>query len=328
LEQVDLLDASAVKKAVRGVRHVFHLAYGKDGDSRRDVTVDGTRNVVEAAIEEGCDSIVILSTAYVFGRPCGMVTEQSSYQPAGGEYGKFKAEMERWCLNRARGSGSTRIVVLNPTCVYGPWGATYSELPAKLARGGAFGWLEGGDGNANYNFVSNLIDAILLASASREAHGERFLINDGVVTWREFLEPLVTPWQQDIPSFTKDDLSRMERDGRLSVQKAIRKLLADPGVRAIFRQTAAGVAVTSIARRYLPTLIPGAAPNGSSASSGDAAMAAPHPPAWLADLFGNSSTVYSSEKAHRILGWHPKVDLQEGQRRTRDHLNYLFSLPR
>jgi nucleoside-diphosphate-sugar epimerase len=235
--------------------------------------------------------------------------------------------MERWCLNRAKSSGSTRIVVLNPTCVYGPWGATYSELPAKLARGGAFGWLEGGNGNANYNFVSNLIDAILLASTCREAHGERFLINDGVVTWREFLEPLVTLWQQDIPSYTKDDLTRMEGDGRLSVRKAVRKLLTDPSVRAIFRQTAAGAAVTSIARRYLPGLIPSAARNGSSASSGDATMPAPHPPAWLADLFGNSSTVYSSEKAQRILGWHPKVDLREGQHRTRNHLAYLFCLP-
>ena len=33
-------------------------------------------------------------------------------------------------------AGRTRIVVLNPTCVYGPAGPTYTELPAALARAG------------------------------------------------------------------------------------------------------------------------------------------------------------------------------------------------
>src|SRR5262249_49342385 len=135
LEVVDLLDAGAVRQSMRGVKRVFHLAYGRDGAGRREVTVEGTKNVVNAAIEEGCESVVVVRTAYVFGRPAGIVDETKPYQPDGGEYGASKAEMERWCLARARSSGLTRLVVLNPSCVYGPWGGAYSELPASLARG-------------------------------------------------------------------------------------------------------------------------------------------------------------------------------------------------
>src|SRR5262249_11141324 len=69
MPRLDLLDPPAVRRVLRGIRHVFHLAYGRDGDDPRKITVDGTRNVVDAAIAEGCESVVVLSTAYVFGRP-------------------------------------------------------------------------------------------------------------------------------------------------------------------------------------------------------------------------------------------------------------------
>jgi nucleoside-diphosphate-sugar epimerase/predicted dehydrogenase len=330
LELVDLLDARSVRQAMRGVRRVFHLAYGRDGAARREVTVEGTKNVVNAAIEEGCESVVILSTAYVFGRPAGIVDETRPYQPDGGEYGASKAEMERWCLARARSSGPTRLVVLNPSCVYGPWGGAYSELPASLARGQAFCWIESGIGSANYNFVGNLVDAILLASEKPEAHGQRFLINDGVTTWREFLGPFVEPWQKEILSYTKQDLLELELETRDGVLKAMRKLSASPDVRRIVKRTAVGAAAVALANRYFPSAIPRGAPGGASGNNGLAKRASettapPQPPCWLADLYGNSSTAYSSEKAKSILGWRPAIDLAEGQRRTVEHLDYLHS---
>src|SRR5262249_31586031 len=119
IPRLDLLDAAAVRQAVRGSVRVFHLAYGRDGDRAARVTTEGTRNVVEAAIAEGCESVVVLSTMYVFGRPetDALVDETWPYAPVGGEYGASKAAMERWCLARARSSGRTRVVVLNPSCV-------------------------------------------------------------------------------------------------------------------------------------------------------------------------------------------------------------------
>ena len=48
---------------------------------------------------------------------------------------------------------------LLPSCVYGPGGTTFTELPAKLASEGSFAWISDGQGIANYVFVDNLIDA-------------------------------------------------------------------------------------------------------------------------------------------------------------------------
>src|SRR5205823_4615126 len=62
MSRCDLLNAKAVKESVDGAKFVFHLAYGRDGPNQERFTVDSTRNVVEAAIEQDVESVIILST--------------------------------------------------------------------------------------------------------------------------------------------------------------------------------------------------------------------------------------------------------------------------
>ena len=121
-----------MREAVKGVRTVYHLAVDGGSPDARRVTIEGTRNVVEAAIEAGAECVVVLSTMYVFGFPetDEPVDETAPYRPYGGVYARSKAVMERWCLRRAATSGATRIVVLNPSCVFGPGGgAAYATTP-------------------------------------------------------------------------------------------------------------------------------------------------------------------------------------------------------
>src|SRR5262249_28411855 len=63
----NLLNMSSVRAAAAGARIVYHLAYGNDGKNPGRITIDGTKNVVEAAIQAGADCVVVLSTMYVFG---------------------------------------------------------------------------------------------------------------------------------------------------------------------------------------------------------------------------------------------------------------------
>jgi nucleoside-diphosphate-sugar epimerase len=319
MQTTDLLDGDAVRQAVRGKRYVFHLAYGRDGERRRDTTVQGTRNVVNAAIAEGCEAVVVVSTAYVFGWPASTVDESAPYQPTGGEYGKSKAEMERWCLRMARTSGRTRIVVLNPSCVYGPRGATYSELPVTLARAGGFCWVDGGTGMANYTFVSNVIDAMLLGAVNPNAHGERFIINDGTTTWRSFLAPILEPWLSSIPSLAPEELMRLERERRPGLGKTLRSLGGSAELRGILRKTSFGAAAGKFVRRVAPAAL-NRRQTGPGLPTAEAAEVPGTPPSWLADLFPNHATRFSSEKAERILGWRPRVELDEGQRIVIEHL--------
>src|SRR5581483_10992994 len=62
----DLLDIKSVRSAVAGSRVVYHLAYGTDPRTAAQVTIEGTKNVVEASIAAGAECVVILSTMYVF----------------------------------------------------------------------------------------------------------------------------------------------------------------------------------------------------------------------------------------------------------------------
>jgi nucleoside-diphosphate-sugar epimerase/predicted dehydrogenase len=313
LVNADLLDFNAVRKAMEGQTHVFHLAYGRDGANAEAITIQGTENVVNAAIEAGCEAVVVLSTINVIGWPSGDTDESAPYRPAGGTYGLTKAAMEKWCLKRARESGKTRIVVLLPSCVYGPGGKTFTELPAELASQGAFGWISGGAGIANYVFIDNLIDAIFLAASKPEAHGRRFIVNDGWTSWREFLNPIVKPWEKTIASYESGELARLDGKSR---RGALKRALKAAGSSAEFRHQLKQTPLGSIARALAPKSVLKAGTATAPENGTKAAL----PPAWLEDLFGNCRTRFSSARAQSELGWVPRTSLEEGQRISVEHL--------
>jgi nucleoside-diphosphate-sugar epimerase/predicted dehydrogenase len=324
LVAADLLDFEAVRKAVEGKRYIFHLAYGRDGPDARAITLRGTENVVNAAIAARCEAVVILSTINVLGWPEGEVDESAPYRPAGGAYGQTKARMERWCLRRAQDAdaGNTRIVVLLPSCVYGPNGPTFTELPAKLAREDNFAWIAEGQGIANYVFIDNLIDAIFLAASSPRAHGQRFIINDGWTSWRDFLNPIVSPWNSKIHNYAPGELvQKNARSRRGALKRAFRAAISNADVRRELKQTMLGllgrrlIAGTRLAPR--PVTEVKVSPTTSNA-----------PPEWVEDLFGAYKTRFSCAKARSVLGWMPRVPLQEGQHLSVEYLREIGLHPR
>ncbi len=305
---VDLLDRPAVAHAVAGIRQVFHLAYGRDGANAARVTIEGTKNLVEAGIAAGVDVIVILSTMYVFGFPVGPapVDESFPYRPYGGEYGASKAAMERWCLARARSSGKTRIVVLNPACVFGPGGGAYTVLPVELAQQRQFCWVDGGKGLCNFTYVENVVDAILAAATVEAAHGERFIISDGAMSWREFLTPLLMPLQTEIADYSMAALTRLARDvPPFRVRDLVSAALSAGEVRDVIKRN--GLARRIIASIPRDHALRRPRVNGSSIITMPNGKASA-PPQWLAELYGPSTTVFSSEKAKALLNWSPSVN--------------------
>jgi nucleoside-diphosphate-sugar epimerase len=298
MPRVDLLDRGRVREALRGARFVFHLAYGRDGWGSSRVTIEGTKNVVRAAIENGAESVVILSSIYVFGRPDapGPVDESYPYRPIGA-YGRGKAEMERWCLRAAKNS-KTRIAVLNPSCVYGPGGTTYVRLPLHLAKEGKFCWVEGGTGAANYIYIDNLIDAMLNASAAPGAHGRRLIVTDGHCDWKEFLEPFLGAHAGRIPSCGFRELSA-RRDRGDSFREWAKDLPFASALRPAWKF------LRGAPRASLPEIPKAAAPEPL-----------PQPAWWLAGLFHPARTAFTAKKAAEVLDWRPRVDLKEGQKRT------------
>ena len=319
LPRVDLAQREQVRATVQGARWVFHLAYGQtDADAQR-ITVDATRVLIEEAVAAKVEAVVVLSTMGVFGHPDTEepVDETWPYAPAYGNYGLTKATMERWCLDPSTNLGTTRLVVLNPSCVYGPRGKTYTRMPAEFAKEGRFAWVAGGSGVANFTYVDNLVDAMLLVATTPQAHQQRYLVNDGSCTWRELLTPLLGDWAFKVPDLPPEGL----RNGETLpvVPSTLRQMAGHLAgdvkfLELVNQHSFLGPVKREVVKRFRSRMeVLRAGPPELPAEPPTSVR--PHPPEWLAEVFGPTRTRFSSAKLQQ-LGWRSRVSLAEGQCRS------------
>ncbi|NND32111.1 MAG: NAD-dependent epimerase/dehydratase family protein, partial [Saprospiraceae bacterium] len=85
----DITDSKSLKRAVKGCDQIFHLAafagiWTRNPQLYYQVNVEGTRNLLSLAIEEGVRKVVLTSTAGVMGPVVNQgvpVNEQTVYKP-------------------------------------------------------------------------------------------------------------------------------------------------------------------------------------------------------------------------------------------------------
>jgi predicted dehydrogenase/nucleoside-diphosphate-sugar epimerase len=189
--QVDLRDRDQVRAAMRDCDAVVHCAVGTDYWSSRavaDVTVGGTRNVVDAALRAGVKRFVHISSIAVHDSQLTGTLDESSptLPPKNDHYGRTKLQAER-LVQRAAVKGLAALI-LRPGCVYGPYGGTFITRPLEALEAGRLILSGSADTPANTVYVDNLVEAILLGLRHAEANaGEVFTIGDGdQITWGEF----------------------------------------------------------------------------------------------------------------------------------------------
>jgi dihydroflavonol-4-reductase len=122
----DLRDAVAVRKAAVGCRSVYHVAalyrfWSRNPREFYEVNVDGTRNVLAAAAEEGVDRFVYTSTVGTLGLESGEPATELDYPDISHLFGSYKrskyvAEHE---VLRAGAQGLSVVLAL-PTFPVGP----------------------------------------------------------------------------------------------------------------------------------------------------------------------------------------------------------------
>ena len=325
--RADLLDRPKLEEALADARYVFHLAYGRDGDDSARVTVDGTRNVVEAAIAVGAEAVVAVSTTALFGDPGGQLDELAPYAPRN-DYERLKGEAEEWMLARAGTSTKTRIAVVNSACVYGPQGRMFTEMPARFLRGGVFCWIDGGRGLINYVYVTNLVDALIRAACVDSAHGHRFIACDGATTWRDYFSRLLGPATEALPSFTRAELERLANEQTPGLRALGKAVIRNPELWRVIRGNPHLSKLKTMARSAMPALTHRvrSSRDAMPAANGHA-PAASTPPPWMADLYGAMATRFDTSKASRILGWQPAIDLPAGIQASREWLDQVGLLP-
>ena len=122
----DLLDVESLKRGMKGCSQVYHVAalYSFWVRPRRliyDINVEGTRNVLQAAMTEGVEKVVYTSSVAALGlredgRPADETTPVS-IEDIIGDYKKSKYLAERVALEFSR---DLPVVIVNPSFPVGP----------------------------------------------------------------------------------------------------------------------------------------------------------------------------------------------------------------
>lgn len=329
----DLLDLDSIREVCRGAKHVFHLAYGSDGIDADRITVEGAENVCRAAAEEGVESVVLVGTTAVYGPSSTPVDESAPLRATGSAYELAKAEMVRRVL-RLAGSGElgqTRVVVLEPACIFGPGGKPFTEMPLELARTGKLVWVAGGSGAANVVYVDNFVEALLRAAVCTQAHSQRFIIQDCCVTWREFLEPLLGPWANGLRSMSVAEIEALNTVKAVGLRDVVGVALRSRDLTEALKKWAAAAWLLRTMDRRFPNITarlrkvrhgtPARAIIQKVAASDEAPKCCP--PSWQIALYGPGNPVLINDKARRVLRWSPRVRLDTGLQRTVGWLHYV-----
>jgi nucleoside-diphosphate-sugar epimerase len=154
----------------------------------RRVNVEGTRVLLEAAVQAGCTRFVHMSSVAVYARNDHAVVDESTPFLQEGlpfNLSKVAADHAVW----AASAQGLPVTVLRLSAVLG--GHPTSTWAVRLAQGIAQGKyvLEGdGSGSWPYGHVDNLAKAVVLAVHSSRAVGQAYNIVDRQTTAREYTD--------------------------------------------------------------------------------------------------------------------------------------------
>ena len=196
--RADVLDRSALRRAMRGCDLVFHTAgfVGSRPPERLwQVNALSPRVVVEAAAAEGVGRVVHTSTVAAVGTaPHGEVADESHVY-RGGEFGlaygdsKHEGEVEALA---AGARGGLEVVVVNPSYVLGvpvdesQVGETSTRVIGNFLAGRLPAVV---DGATNIVDVEDVAAGHLLA-ATDGAPGERYILGGYNLAWVELIDRL------------------------------------------------------------------------------------------------------------------------------------------
>jgi nucleoside-diphosphate-sugar epimerase len=141
------------------------------------INVDGTRQLLDAAIQAGVRRAVVVSS----NSPCGcnphpdhLFDEQSPYHPYM-NYGRSKMRMELAIKER---QGRIETVIIRPPWFYGPNQPPRQTLFFQMVRDGKAPIVGNGENLRSMGYVDNLCQGLLLAALVEKASGQVYWIAD------------------------------------------------------------------------------------------------------------------------------------------------------
>lgn len=185
----DVLDVLAIEKAMQGVKKVYHCAAivsfdPKDHQLMMKINVEGTANVVNAALEAGVEKLCHVSSIAALGRTenSPVIDEKSQFKT--GKYNskyslsKYMAEREVW---RGTAEG-LQAVIVNPSIIlgYGHPEKGSTRMFTTIYKNSLFY----GQGTNGFVGVEDVVRAMVQLMDS-PVKNERFVVSGGDYSYRE-----------------------------------------------------------------------------------------------------------------------------------------------
>jgi nucleoside-diphosphate-sugar epimerase len=195
----DIIDKESLRTAMASCGEAYHLGalavvWGRDERRFFEVNVQGTKNVLDAAVEHRISKVVVSSTAGVLGfSRDGKPLHEDSVRPVDfiHPYEKSKFLMERMAAGYAR--GGLDLVLVNPSRVYGPGLLSQANSATRmidLYRKGLWRFVPG-DGRAvgNYVYIDDVVEGLVKAMRFGKT-GERYLLGGVDASYEELFAAL------------------------------------------------------------------------------------------------------------------------------------------
>ncbi|MBN1121033.1 MAG: NAD-dependent epimerase/dehydratase family protein [Anaerolineae bacterium] len=190
-----LSDPDSLRIATREIDVVYHVAAAVTDwgplDYFREINVEGTRRLLDAAVENGVSRFVLVSSVAVHSYTGARnMTEESPQLPTTNGYRLSKREAEALALDYHQ-RGDIEVAIVRPGDVYGPGDRVVLLQMADLLESGWMVMLGKGEALGAFAYVENLADGIVLAGTVPAAAGEAYVITDGIeLSWGDYFDRL------------------------------------------------------------------------------------------------------------------------------------------
>lgn len=208
--QGDVLDVAILEEAMKDIEHVYHCAAivsfdPSDKNLMMKINVEGTANVVNAALDAGVKKLCHVSSIAALGRSddSNVTDENSEWRNTSynSRYSKSKymAEREVW---RASAEGLP-VIIVNPSIILG-YGHPKKGSTRMFSTIYRMPWFYG-KGTNGYVDVEDVV-AAMIALMESNIENERFVVSAGNYSYREVFSLIAKGFNKPLPRIEVPDL--------------------------------------------------------------------------------------------------------------------------
>ncbi|RYY49252.1 MAG: NAD-dependent epimerase/dehydratase family protein [Chitinophagaceae bacterium] len=205
LEQVqcDILDVVQLEAVMQGVKEVYHCAglvsfHSRDEARLYKINVEGTANVIDAALDAGVRKVLHVSSVAALGRIRinEVITEKMQWTPetSNSRYGesKYLGEMEVW---RGIAEG-LNAVIINPTIILGPGNWDEGSTAIFKSAYNEFPWYT--SGSTGFVDVRDVAEAAIQLMSSNIS-GEKYIVSAHNQTYQQVFNAIADAFGKKRP---------------------------------------------------------------------------------------------------------------------------------